>query len=536
MRRSAVAVAFVVLLSASPVAGVVAAQDAGRTNGYGGEPNLDVYAPSPTVQPGERGSFTIQVANDGEVTEGNPPAREAVTTARNVRVRVKGDDTPLVVRSGRQSVGSVTENQPRDVPIELEVPEDVGPGTYELTVKLEYSHTDRVYPSLFQTSETTETVTRSVEVVVEESPEFAVRAVETDAQVGDSGDATLEVENVGTEAASDVSVALESRSPQVAFDGAPTAVAAVGSLAPGETREVRYGVEFGPNASVRSYPLSATVSYDDADGFAGVDESPTLALTPQPEQSVRVESVDSSLRVSREGTLRATVVNEGPNELGNVVVQLDPPSENVEVIEPEVAVGDLVAGESTEVAFDVEVASAAREGTRQFTLRTRYETDAGDPRRADPVRFRADVSQRQDVFAVETQDTTVSAGGTSRVVLAVTNRRDEPVTDVSAKLFASSPLSAVDDEAYAASLDPGETVELPFRVSASGSALAKEYPISVDFQYVDEGGETRLSKSYRRPVTVTTGDGGLFGSVLPFGLVAAASLLVVPLALVLRRT
>jgi len=536
MRRKAAVLALVVLLSVGSFAGVVAAQETQRTSGYGGEPGLDVYAPSPTVSAGDQGQFTVQVANDGEVTEGNPPAREAVTTARNVRVRVRDDDTPLVVRSGRQSIGSVTENQPRNVPVELEVPEGVDPGTYELEVALEYSYTDRVYPSLFRTSEETETVTRSVEVVVEETPEFAVRAVETDARIGASGEAILELENVGTEAASDVSVAIESRSPQVTFDGAPTAVSAVGRLAPGESTTVSYGVEFGPNASVRSYPLAATVSYDDADGFAGVDDSPALAVTPGPEQSVRVEGTDSSLRVSREGTLRATVVNEGPDDVDNVVFRLEPPSQNVEVIEPEVAVGSLAAGESTEVAFDVEVASAAREGTRQFTLQTRYETSDGDLRRADPIRIRGDVRPKQDVFAVETRDTAVSAGGTSTVVLAVTNQRDEPVTDVSAKLFASSPLSADDDEAYVASLEPGETVEMPFRISASGSALAKQYPISVDFQYVDEVGETRLSDSYRKPVTVTAGDGGLFGSVLPFGLLAAASLLVVPLALLRRRT
>ena len=129
----------------------------------------------------------------------------------------------------------------------------------------------------------------------------------------------------------------------------------------------------------------------------------------------------------------------------------------------------------------------------------------------------------------------MTAGGDSRITLRVTNRLDEPVTDVSAKLFASSPLGAADDEAYVASLSPGETVEIPFRVGAAGSALPKDYPVSVDFQYVDDAGETRLSDSYRRPVTVVESSGGLFGFVAPIGLLAAGAL-VVPLALLpLRR-
>jgi hypothetical protein len=536
VRRSPFVVAFVVLVTVSSVAGVAVAQEGDRSSGYGGQPNLNVLAPSPTVSPGEQTTLTLQVTNRGEVTSGIPPAREAVTTARNVRVEVNGSDTPLVVRSGKQSVGSVTESRPGTAPVELEVPDGVEPGTYELEVDLTYSYTDRVIPSLFRTSERTRTVSRTVDVVVESGPRFDVRTLETDAQVGGSGTATVEVENVGTEAATDVSVALESRSPQVTFEDSPTAFATVGRLAPGERRSVRVGVDFGSEASVRSYPLAATISYDDVDGFAGTDDDPSLQVRPLSEQTVRVENVSSTLRVGEEGTLRATVVNEGPADLDNAVVTLQPPAENVEVVEPEVAIGDLAGGESTNVSFDVELASAAREGVRQFGLETEYEGADGDLRSVDPVRFQAAVGPQRDVFAVETRNATVTAGGTNRIVLAVTNQRNETVTDVSAKLFASSPLSADDDEAYVASLLPGETTEIPFRVSASGSALAKEYPISVDFQYVDRDGETRLSDTYRRPVTVVAGGGGLFGSVVPVGLLAAVSLLAVPLApLALRR-
>lgn len=537
MGRSAVVVLVVVLASASFV-GVVAAQQGGGapTSGYGGEPNLDVYTPQPTVSPGDDGPFTLQVANDGEVTEGIPPTRGAVTTARNVRVTVDADDTPLAVTSGTRSIGSVTENQPVSLPVSLEVPSDVEPGTYELDVELEYAYTDRVYPSLVTTSEERRTVTRTVDVVVEDGPRFAVRTLGTEAQVGGSGPATVEVENVGTEPATDVTVALTSGSQLVTFDGSATGRAAVGRLAPGETARVEYGVDVSADATRRAYPVDATVSFEDADGFDAVDESPSLQVTPLPEQTVSVVGIDSSLRVAEEGTLEATVVNEGPSDLTNAVVALQPPSGNVEVIEPEVAVGDLAAGESTTVSFDVEVATAARPGSRQFGLVAEYEGIEGSTRSLDPVRFRAEVGPERDAFDVDTGNATVTAGGASRISVRVTNQLDEPVTDVSAKLFASSPLSAEDDEAYVASLDPGETAEVPFRVSAAGSALEKDYPISIDVQYVDESGDTRLSDSYRRPVTVVSGGGGLFGFLPPIELLAAGTLVVVPLALVpLRR-
>jgi hypothetical protein len=65
--------------------------------------------------------------------------------------------------------------------------------------------------------------------------------------------------------------------------------------------------------------------------------------------------------------------------------------------------------------------------------------------------------------------------------------------------------------------------------------MTKDYPVSVDFQYVDDGGETRLSKSYRRPVTVVEPSGGLFGFLPPIGTLVAVSLLVVPLAALTAR-
>ena len=536
MRRNAAVLAVVVLLAVSSFAGVAAAQSGQRTSGYGGQPGLDAFAPSPTVSPGERTQFTVQVSNDGEVSEGVPPSREVVTTARDVRVDVEADDAPVRVTSGEQSVGSVTENRPRNAAVELVVPEDIDPGSYDLTVELAYSYTDRVYPNLFSTSERTRTVTRQVTVVVEDNPRFAVRGVEADAQVGGSGTTTVELENVGNETASAVTVALESRSERVTFEGSGRAVAAIDRIEPGETATLEYGVAFGAEATRRPYPVDATVSFEDSEGLAGTDRGPTLAVTPRAEQSVAVEGTGATLRVSEEGTVRATVVNEGPATLEDPVVTLESPSRNVEVLEPEAALDDLAPGESAEVEFDVEAADAARAGTRQFALETEYETPDGDVETVDPVRFQVDVGPQRDDFAVETGNATVTAGGTDRVVVSVTNQREATVIDVSAKLFTASPLSAADDEAYVASLAPGETADIAFRVSASGSAMTKEYPVSVDFQYVDDGGETRLSKSYRRPVTVVESGGGLFGFIPPFGALVAVSLLAVPLvALGVRR-
>jgi hypothetical protein len=57
-----------------------------------------------------------------------------------------------------------------------------------------------------------------------------------------------------------------------------------------------------------------------------------------------------------------------------------------------------------------------------------------------------------------------------------------------------------------------------FELSAAGSALTKDYPLSVDFQYHQPDGDTRLSDTYEVPVEVAEADGG--GT--PLGLVGGA--------------
>jgi hypothetical protein len=216
-------------------------------------------------------------------------------------------------------------------------------------------------------------------------------------------------------------------------------------------------------------------------------------------------------------------------------VALEPPGRNVEVIEPEIALGDLAAGEEVDVAFDVEVSSSGRSGDRQFRLTTEYETTGGDDRTADAIRFRRTVEPRRDVFDVEATERTVTPGGSGRLVLSVTNNQNETLTDISAKLFASQPLSTADDEAFIDELEPGETAEIPFQMSASDAAMTKDYPVSVDFQYVDESGETRLTDSYRVPVTVVESSGGFFGLFGLTGLAGTAAVALLVPAMYRRR-
>ncbi|MEF8913185.1 COG1361 S-layer family protein [Natronomonas sp.] len=491
-----------------------------------GEPDISLTIADNRVDAGETTTLEVSVVNRGELDSGsdvgNAQAEQRVTTARGLTLTPR-DSGPITVHTNTQAVGNVPDGEAIPARFEITVDEDADPGTYRIPIDVGYKYSPFVSEraSHSQRNEV-RSRTKNVRVVVDEEDNFEITGVESTAESGSDGWVAVTFEHTGDRTVDDTTVEFQSRSSGLRFGGSDRTTAYLGTVEPGDRRTVRVEGAFSEDARSRDYAADLALNYDERGGDR-TGERHVVGVEPEADQTFAFENVDSTLRVAQDGTVRGTVVNEGPNEARNVVVTLSPPGQNVRVLEPEVAVGDLDAGERVDVAFDVEISSAARAGPRQFTISTEYENLDGDTQRADDVRFRQTVEPRRDVFTVEPVNATVTAGGSDRIVLAVTNNEDETVTDVSAKVFASSPLSVSDDEAFVDELEPGETAELAFRVSAAGSAMQKDYPISVDFQYVDEDGETRLTDSYRVPVGVEEKSGGLFGSigpVIPAGLVA----------------
>jgi hypothetical protein len=299
----------------------------------------------------------------------------------------------------------------------------------------------------------------------------------------------------------DATVRLASQNPPITFGQSAASTQFVGSWAPNETRTLVYDVTATDAAEQRTYALDATIAYEDDDGDQGTAQPLSLGLRPGPEEAFTISDVTSTLRVGEEGTLSGTVTNEKNVPVRSVVLRLSMQSQTITPLETEYAVGDLDPGESASVTFDVEVSDSAQAGPRQFTFEPTYRTQDGDQRRGNSIDVRERIEPARDRFAVDPLNATVRNGETTTVELRVTNRGEETLSDISAKLFADSPISADDDQAYVPSLDPGESTTVTFTVGASG-AIPKAYPLSVDFQYDDEDGDTFVSDTYRVPITV----------------------------------
>lgn len=488
----------------------------------GGEPDIDVHAPNPTLTPGETNEVALQISNDGELDYGSPELREAVTTARNVRVEADADDTPLTVESGETAIGAVTENRPGEVPLAVSVPADVEEGTYTVDVEVSYSHTYRTGSTVIERSRTK---TVSVDLEVDSDARFEVVNVTTDARIGDSGTLEVELENVGADAARDANVILESSSAGLGFGDGARDSARIGAIESGETATVRYDVGFAPDAPVREYALDASVAFRTPDGLQRLDETPTLGVTPADRQEFSLDDVESDLYVGEEGDIRGAVTNDGPVTARNVVVRYADQSPNVIPIETAVAVGTLDAGESAEFRLPVEISGEAEAVDRTADVAVQYRNAEDERRLYEDVELLFGVEPQRDQFALDVQQREIAAGESLALDVEVTNNLDEPVSDVEARLFADSPLESDDDEAFARRLDPGESTTMTFTLTAESAATAKTYPVSFDFRYDDADGNSQLSGTTRVPIDVADGEGGL-----PWALLGVGALVVIVVA------
>ncbi|WP_139171139.1 COG1361 S-layer family protein [Halorientalis regularis] len=493
-----------------------------------GNPELSASIGDNAVVAGEDTTLSLQINNQGEVDYGSASGLEAqVTNARGMTVDLQSGKAPVSIETNQQTVGQLPGEASTEVPFDIAVAEDAEPGTYTLTAKVDYEYYSKITQSdsgLRTYNEKTETDTFQVTLRIEDSARFEIVDTESDVQVGSSGTVGVTMENTGTETASDTSVTLESLNGDLTFGQSSSATRYAGEWAPGERKTIEYQVRASSDAEQQRYAFRATASYDDSDGVAHQSDGLSMGVVPLPETDFELSNVESSLRVGEDGTLSGTIRNDGDLVADDVVVRLTNQLQNLTPTDREYSVGTLGPGQSAEFDLDIEASDAATSGPKQFVFVAEYRDNEGDARTSDDLPTRVDVAPGSDAFAVSIVNGSVENGGSTTIGVEVTNTANETLSAISAKVFADSPISVSDSEAYIDELGSGESTTISFNVGASG-ALPKQYPLSLDFEYDDTDGDTLLSDRYRVPIDVNERSGG--GGGFPLTLVGVGVVLVV---------
>lgn len=502
-----------------------------------GQPVLSATLQSDAVVPGEETTLSMTVMNNGSVAVGslqNPSLTQRVTTARGLEIQVDRDDeAPIAVHAGTYAVGSLPEGGAAPLEVPVTVDADAAPGDYRVPINVTYRYTSRIGQGGV---EETETVHRDLNVTltVERAPRFTIQNVTSPVRVGSTDTFSLEIENTGPAAASDAVLSLSSNNGDLTFGGAPSATRFVGTWPSGETRTVDFEVTAAPTAGTQSYPLDLQAIYEGRDGGTEQSAVQTVAVSPAPAQPFAVSDVADTLTVGGEGQLSGTITNTGDEPVENAVVVFADQRATITPLETEYAIGTLGAGESADFSFPIQVSEEAEAGPRQFSISTRYRTGGDAVVESPTLDVPADVGATVPAFTVAADDATLEPGDSGALQVTVTNNGDETYTDVSAKLFAESPLSTSDDEAFVSELEPGDSAELTFQIAAGSAALEKDYPVSLDFRY-DADGDTETSDTYRLPVSVAASEDEGGTPWLPIAVVVIVVLVAVGYYLRTRR-
>ena len=473
-----------------------------------GSPVLDLFLSQRTVPSGAESAVTVDILNTGEMDMGND-LDPRVTTARGLRLEIDDEDVPISVGEGETVVGDVrTDASPVSVPLDVTVPDDVPDGEYEVEITARYRFTSEIIPEFNNHNDRRGTDRFDVTIVVDDGARFAILDTDTDAQVGGGGDVTVTMENVGDEVARDAVVTgTTTGSEAVVADGSGESF--VGDWEPGENQTVTFDSTVASAFGGGAYALSTTVDYRDRDGIESTSPSSRAGVVPISEQSFALDDVEGTLEVGYSGTVSGTLTNEGPLDVDDAVLVADSGSNRVSLGESRYALPEVPAGESTEFAFDADVSGNADPGPRQFRFTTEY--TSGDATITVDETRRVEVAPRRSEFDIVADDTTIPAGETRRITFEITNQRPEALSSINAGLYADSPLTAVNDDAFVSELAPGESTEIWFEVAAASDASVEAHPIELDFRYDDERGNDRISDITQVAIDVTesTDDGGI---------------------------
>ena len=416
-------------------------------------PRFEASTPDPLVTPGEETTVTVQLVNDAADPD------DTAETARQVRATMQAGDTPFSIESGTILAGDMPDGVFRTLEFSITVPRNASAGVYDVPITLTYE---------YASNDGEQTIT--VPIRVEAVARFRAVDAETTASIGDTGTLTLQLRNIGDEAATDARVVVRSSDSELTFgSGGQSADGFVGRWAPGETKQVQFKMQLGDDAIRRNYSIETVVEFLDDAGQSRQD-TVYVGVRPQPRQSFSIVDQQTAAPIGGAGQLTLAIENTGPQPLFDSTVTVASQDADVTFAqgerESQTFTGEWAVGEVKTLTYRVSVSDTAVRRNYSLRATVAFEDEFGNERtpRTLITAFRPAPEQAFEIRDVQTD---LSIGATGTIDATVVNTGESAVRDAVVVL-----------QAGGTNLDP-QAVEYPVGTLQSGQGAPVRFTLDV---------------------------------------------------------
>ena len=423
------------------------------------------------LQVGEQGTVAVTIENQGE------DAADAVVNLQSQSSSLAFGESA----TASQFVGEWDEGENRTIELDATVPSGGEARSYPVEATVSYVNDD---DDQSQSAPLTFGVTAG-----EGDEDFAIVSTSSDVAVGDTGNLSVVLENQGGDI-EDAVINLQTLSGTVTFGGLANTSEFVGDWEAGEQRTIETDVSATPSARERSYPVQATVAYED-DGRETQAGPYLFGVTPAGEQAFTLDGVDSSLAVGEEGTVSGTITNDGPkNATDATLVFAANATGDLVPRQSEVVLEDISPDGSVDFEYPFVVNGSAEPGERQLPFVVQYRNAAGETVRSERLTTQVIIDDRADEFALENVASNVQVGDTGTIDLTLRNtgsdREDASVTleSSNAQVLFGNSTSAT---RYVGEWEANETKTVSFGTTATPDASVEAYALTAQVSYLDDG-------------------------------------------------
>lgn len=245
--------------------------------------------------------------------------------------------------------------------------------------------------------------------------------------------------------------------------------------------------------------------------------SGTNQFAPGAETPLTVIISNSGLNTHKIATGTAIPPDDQPNTAKLVTVALKSTDTPFTVKTDPQFVSDIMGGAAATATFNVKVADSAEPGTYTLPLEVTYTyladaEDYGDVLRNNylkktvtlPLTVRVTPDLQVEVLDVRSESLNVGTEGYVYMTLKNVGHDTAQKAIAMVTRNGASPLIPTDGSAYIGTFEPGETLDVKFKVSVASSAEPQSYPLDIAVTYEDYEGKTMTS----RPATIGLPVGG----------------------------